>query len=536
MYKIIIVDDEASTRNGLKECMPWEKYEMEVAGLAADGESGLTLAAEVKPDIVLTDIRMPFMDGITFARKLREMDEQIQIVFISGHDDVDYMKSALQIEAVDYIMKPVNRQELGSVMQKIATKLLDQEQRIVQMNNMNAKLSQSMPLLREKFLMTLIHDGVKATPNLPGKLEMLEMHLPLTGLYSAVLVHIDDQVKVYAGMSERDKQLISFAMLNICQEIIERTHQGYAFEQQQGEYVCILCLTEEQEEALFGLISDIKETLSTLMKLSVTVGVGSAVPDLAQLPISYKMAYEAASQKLFLGKNQILTIDSLASARDEQTFKLSSQHTEQFSLFLKTGDADKLTSLVDLIFNELTAARPTVKLCHNICMLLLVAASNLALEFDLQDDALLMKEEQLWSSLEQLETTEEMKKLLLDYFLTICNQIQQKRSRKSRGVITEIKQFLLLNYNQNITITHVADHVYMTSTYVCLIFKQETGETINEHLTSIRMSKAKELIMDYKNKLQEVGLAVGYSDPSYFTKQFKKHVGLTPKEYREQAK
>jgi len=533
MYKLLIVDDELMIREGLKDCIPWDSYNIEVVGTAGDGETGLALAQSTLPDIVLTDVRMPFMDGITFAHKLREQHENIQIVFVSGYDDMDYMKSALQVEAVDYIMKPVNRNELSNVIEKITHKLLAANSKQALLQQMNVKLRQSMPLLRERFLMTLIHDDLISQVDLDVKAQMLDMNLPFSGLYCVVLVSLDNQAQFYEDMSEYNKQLYSFAILNICQELIERTHHGYAFERLQGEFVCLLYLTSEQEEALFELVTLMQESLASLLKISVTIGVGRAVSQLGMVSQSYKMAFSAVNQKLFLGQNRILTFDNLETGKNH-IFRLTPQHTEQFTHLLRAGDDAKLSEWLQQLFEALTATRPTLMQCRNMCMMLLLVEANLSIELELNKPVTLT-EQQLWEKLDQLETIPDMCVLLNQHFKTVCNLIQQKRTGNSKRVTEEIKSYLAEHFHEGVTINILADHVYMTSTYICLLFKQETGETINDYLTRIRMNKAKELIRDYSYKLQDIGPAVGYQDPSYFTKQFKKHVGITPSGYREQV-
>ncbi|MBU5441229.1 response regulator [Paenibacillus sp. MSJ-34] len=536
MYTLLIADDEPSTRTGLNDYFDWASCGITVIGTAEDGDSAYRLFVERQPSIILTDVLMPVMDGIALAGRIRENHSNVPIIFISGHDDIEYMKSALQMDAVDYILKPIQFAELANVMRKTVSRLQEADRRNELMAGMNARLSQSLPLLKEKFFSALIQDGAKSAVDLQRQLDFLDIGLPQTGLYCACIISVDQYSNRLGALSERDKQLISFALLNISQELIDAFRGGYAFEHRQGEFVCIVRMDmDEDEGALHSLAQRLQQTLSNLLKLSVTIGIGRSVTGLGQLPVSYAMAVNAVNQKLFLGSSSIIWMDSLQTG-EESLFKLTQRESSAFVASLRAGDEEKTLSLLELIYQKLSQ-HPCMsrRQCQNLFLQLFLNSSNIRMELGLSSDETDKEESRFWEQMASLELAADMKELLAEHVRRICEAVRNKRNDRSSNVIEQTKAIIHNRFGENLTIQQIADEIYLTSTYLCLIFKQETGFTINEYLTHVRMENAKTMLRDPRHKMYDICYSVGYTDPSYFTKQFKKHTGYTPKEYREHA-
>ncbi len=535
MLKLFVVDDEPDTREGLRYYFDWDKYGIEVVGEADDGSTAIPMIIELKPDIVLSDVRMPDMDGIEMSKKIRTIDENVKIVFVSGYDDVAYIKSALKVDAVDYILKPVDLCELATVIEKVVRMINEDKEEKQRIEKLNEKLMESMPTLREKFFMTLVRDGIGEEKNIDRKIEFLELNLPSDAEYCVFVISLDDKVEMFDTLSERNKQLTSYSTINICEELINNSMKGYAFENRPGEYVGIVrfqCSKDEDKENLYSLFNDIKESIFKFLKLSVTIGVGLSVFSLKDISKSYSMAYENVNRKLFLGKSKII-IDSLVEEEDYiHQFDFSS--TQRLANLIKSSDEEKLRDLVNDIFKDVAKYKnANIKYCLNIGLQLILTASRQLMELQISTEEARFDENQVWEKLFKLETLEDMKKVIIDYLIAISRYISEKRNKKSRNVIEQIKNIINKRYNENITINDIAKEVYLSTTYLCMIFKQETGETVNDYITKVRIERAKELLKDPQNKLYDICYSIGYIEPGYFSKIFKKHTGLSPTEYRD---
>jgi two-component system response regulator YesN len=534
MYQMIIVDDEASVRSGLRECVDWRQYGIEVVGEAEDGVDALALLAEVEAHILITDVKMPHMDGITLSARLRELYADIKIIFISGFDDLDYIMSALKLDAVDYILKPIQLDELQAVVRKVTLLLQEEEARLHQLNELNMKLNQSIPLLRERFLVALVRDGINPDERLPGKFDFLNIQLrPNEGNYCVFVVKIDDYQSAQ-GKTEKDRQLLSFALLNICEDIMNEHLRGHAFETTPGEYAGILNLfSDSDEEQLYNMVSECREQLNRILKLQVTIGVGSTVNDIVSLPRSYRLAVQAAEHKWFLGKNQIITIDSLGTDKEEPSLG-AMPDTRKFEALLKSDQSSAAARYVSDWFLMWTENRSlSIKSCQNGCIQLVLACSNLLMELEIDKDPINRNERRLWEFVHRVETISELKDDVLAHIELVHKAIIEKRERKTKNGVVQIKSYIQEHFAKDLTIAEIACSVYLTTTYICLLFKQETGMTINEYLIEVRISKAKEMLGDFRNKLYDICFAVGYKDPAYFSKLFKKQTGFSPTEFRD---
>ncbi|MDF2961605.1 MAG: AraC family transcriptional regulator [Paenibacillus sp.] len=541
MYKLVIVDDEPTVRFGLRNYFDWSAYDIEFAGDADDGDVGLQLIERVQPDLVLTDVRMINMDGIRMSAQVRERFPHIKIVFVSGHDDADYLKSALQVNAVDYIFKPVNMQELKTVVQRVVGELQAEEKERMLIADMQVKLTQSMPLLREKFLMSIIRDGVAKPGGARSRLEFLQLELPADASYWVIVVTVDDNAEVVEPRSERDKQLLSYAVLNVCQELIDRHMGGYAFENRSSEYVGILRASgirdedEQQEDLLFRLAEEIRENLQRWLSITVTIGVGERVNQLSALPLSYTQAREAADQKWYLGKNRVISMDSLEHD-EESMYRFDQAQSDRLLSAMRAAEPNQLSLELNELFDSLSRNRRNgFKYCRNVCLQLILLSNRLMLELNIQSRELEEKELSLWERVFKQETITDLKFTLESHLTEVCSLIQEKRNGKSSNVIERIRKVIEQRYPDNVTVSDIAESVFLSSTYVSLLYKQETGETVYEYLTKVRIEKAKELLRDPSFKFYEVCYAVGYSDPSHFSKLFKKATGFTPSAYREQV-
>ncbi|MDF2922591.1 MAG: AraC family transcriptional regulator [Paenibacillaceae bacterium] len=538
MHKALIVDDEPNVRFGLRNYFDWSSYNIEIMGEADDGDVALELIAEEIPDLILTDVRMPAMDGIELSKRIAKLHPRTKIVFISGYDDAEYLKSALKINAADYIFKPVNLEELETTVKRVVAELEEERKELLLSQELQVKLRESMPLLREKFLLSLMNDAApRQMQRLQERIKFLGLKLPSEAYYWIIVISVDNRTELRT-QSERDWQLLAYAMLNVCQELIDFHLGGYALEKGDDEMIGILLSNEEGEvdagAVLFRLASQIRDNLERLLKIRVTIGISDCVSGLGGLAGSYKQAREAANSKWYLGKNRIITMDSLETVESEFK-KFDSTQNEQLMSALKAADHEKMREHLNEIFGNLIKNRKDgMQYVRLVSLQIILSMNQLLMELNAQTSELEWRGAGIWEDLFGAETVLELRQLLEDYLIKICDRIKEKRYSKAANLVERIHYIIESRYaDSELTVAVIGHEVYLTPTYVGLLFKQETGQTINEYLTQYRIKKAKELLRDPKYKLYDICFAIGYTDPSYFTKLFKKMTGVTPSAYRE---
>jgi two-component system response regulator YesN len=273
--------------------------------------------------------------------------------------------------------------------------------------------------------------------------------------------------------------------------------------------------------------------MKRLIQTSMTVGVGSCVHHINDISYSYDIAMEAVKQKMFLGNNQIITVDDMEAERNNDLRRIHNK-VDAIPSLLKTGTEEKVIEYLNALFDELTTYRSMSQhYCRVIAIQVVSGASHFLMEYEMGTRELEEQEQSLWEELFSFETIHDIKLALGDYLLQVCRTVGEKRTKKSHEAIERIKRIINDKYQENLTITEIANQVFFSSTYICLLFKQETGETINDYMTKFRMEKAKELLVNTEHKLHDISLMIGYVEPSYFSKQFKRLVGFSPSEYRE---
>lgn len=513
MIKLLIVDDETTTRKGLKDCIPWLDIGVDEVTDAEDGQKALEVATKFSPDIVLTDVRMPKMNGIELATKLRAMHHLCKIIFLSGYSDKEYLLSAIHLQAVNYVEKPVNLDEIRQVIQQ-AVQLIHQEREKLRIEKSN--------LCLELIKRGASHENIKR--------RLLDMGLlPSEEAWAACsLIKVGTTGQEgHSGLHEYKQSLF---------ETIERhctKNQLYD-----------LCTFKDDNHILlivFGNTYFIKKFQSTLMSIKeelsqwlekgfhFSVGLGQTVHSLESIPDSYQGAVLALQNVFFEGYNHILTYQE----QNSDCYDFSQQSIQPFVKAITTGCKNQANLFIKSIVSDVRH-RPNTLINHikNFFFNLLMTLSKLSEDRGIELLPLADKKEFFWEIISKAETLSEIEAYLLEKIDVYFKALEEKESRNS--IVYSVMKYIQENYHQvNLSIKNLSDYAYLTPNYLCLLFKKEVGKTINQYITEIRMEKAKELLKNRKVKLYEVSNSVGFSDANYFAKLFKKMEGLNPSEYRE---
>lgn len=431
MYKLIIVDDEKEIREGLA-AFAWDSLGIEMNGMFGHGLDALHYAAEHPVDIVLTDIRMPFMDGVELMELLNKRHPYIKVVVLSGYNDFDYAKKAIQNGAVDYLLKPTQFAPLADTFRRLIAKLDAEKQEELRKSALERKGLLLAKMLRDDFLQRLFQFELA-----PEEIEQgcAEGELLLEGRqFSVIMLELDrmTMAETEAPVPDKELRLITFSLDNILQDLWEGSGNGYHVVDKETAVCYLLSLCSNREEQA----AQVKEQLSRFMglfKSTISAGVGIGVEQLSDI---WKSAHAA---KLSLA-NRVAHDMVIVSADDGATFK--------------QGKREPAAA---------PARRP-----------------------DRPAESLLL---------------------------------------------SHAKAFIADHYHRSLTLKEAAQALYITPGHLGALFR-ESGETFLQHLTSVRMHKAMELLADLRYKVYDVVEMVGYSDPSYFTEVFKKFTGQTPAEFR----
>ena len=516
MIQAIIVDDEEQVRYGLGRFFDFTKYGVIVSDYAANGVEALALIRQKRHQLVITDVRMPVMDGIALCRQLHEeFHDEIQTLFVSAYNELDYIHSAIKLGAADYLTKPVDEDEFNEVMLRVSERIRRKQKLRQEEENYRTQLSESYYAVLERYYAGL---WLGVANQLPPPM----LALPDQGTYTPLLLQLNPD----------DSRSLS-PLRDICTRLIDEDTASCAMESALGE-ICLIrytALAEAAEDA-YTLAAKIRQATSEALCCAVSIGIGqpSPLPDLSQSCVSLRGFME---RQLFSRNGQIV-VYMPPSPSNIRPFTLDAGDFTLLTAALENQDESKMGMMLCDLFNRMRI-HPNVsrESCHIAALQLLThAVSHLGTQgvstvHENMDVSILSRRLRGFYAIDDLQVF--VSQVLSQYL----NMLAAWQTEHSDNTVNHIKKVIHMRFSQALTVQEIAQQVFLSVPYACTLFKQETGETINEYLTRYRMKKACELLMDRRYKLYQIGAAVGYADAAYFTRIFRKYIGQSPNAYRK---
>lgn len=534
MYKAIIVDDEAVVRVGLRNTIAWQDHGFELVGDYANGREAWEAVELHKPELVISDISMPFMDGLELIGLIAAQYPYIKTIILTGFDEFEYAQQAIRMKVSDFILKPITAREIRQLLDRVKEEMDAERKHREDIGRLRSQLTESLPLLKERFLERLVAVGL-------GRAETEERFAafglkPPVSQQLAMVFDIDDFGDRELLSYEHDAEFLRFAAFDIAKETLEK-HDVLVFRTREERIVAIVSGEEDESllyERAFSMAEEVRHHIDVYLKFTVTVGIGRACASAELLPESYKSALSALDYRFLHGKNRVLGIMDLEGrplaappARLEWDKKLASA--------VRTGSLQEAYRFIDEGFAEMRATFTTIEPCYLHLQRVVLTLSNTFQDIDLPDPETSLRWQMKLLDVYRFKTLDEVEAWLKEVIHTVVTAIQGSRNQLIAQQVRQAVAYIDENYrNDRLSLQDLCRHVLMSTSYFSLVFKQHTGETFVEYLTGVRIGKAKELLRGTPLKLYEIAERVGYKDPNYFSMLFKKHAGLTPKDYREQ--
>ena len=516
MIKVLIVDDEELFREGLNDAFEWEVQGFAPPAMAGDGIEALALVETVKPDIVLTDIRMPHMDGLEFIRRARELNPEIHFVIISGHDEFEYAQRAVKLGVADFLLKPFDDEDLGKTLLNLKGTILHRDR----------------DLLEKEF-----HDVLVKKKN---QSEFSEGRLPDEAdnfIYTAMIVQIDDYYPLLREMYPDRQKEYNTLFFDTLQVLVNGTEGAVLVEGRGGE--CLLCFYSLQSEGLSGQVSEfsrrVRQKLTPEGGFSLTLALGKPGKGLEGLAESYSQAMEALSHKFLAGKNRDLHYRQPRIPENSGT-DLDELDSLRILDALRKGDRQELTEGFAEVIRKIHQ-RGNDSLTYGLLIVgnLFSQALKIVSESKGSADEIFDNVMEEYRRITSRETVEEMIKELQGCFLDIREYLAFKRNGRYDLLIDQIKAHIRRNYRDyHLNLERVAGSFNISSGYLCALFNSYSDTTFKEYLTAFRIEKAKELMAVSDALVYEICYEVGYQNPTYFNSVFKKVTGMSPGQYRKQ--
>ncbi|MGN7356318.1 response regulator [Paenibacillus sp. SAF-054] len=528
MYKVILIDDEDEVREGIRNKISWESCGFELAGEYDNGHDALDAVDIERPDLIVTDICMAFMDGLELARIVSEQYRDIKVVIITGYEDFEYAKQAITYRVQEYLLKPINAREFTSLMNQMKTELDAEREQRRNLSQLRIQLNESLPLLRERFMERLVFTRI-APEMLQRKLDYFQIRLEGPSYIALVM----DLGQAGGRREQRDEQeLLQFAAYNIVQEQLEQDGSGIAFRTRDDRLAIILQGRPEHLELKAQRVADqARSSLDKFIRLPSSIGIGRRCEALEDISSSYQEALSSLDYTFLLGEGRIISIQDVEYGHAAPAY--TEAWEKRLISSLKTGHMSEVSSVFREWFSELKQGGVSVQRCHSILYQILIAMMKHAEETGLGDASLIPSD--AFTRVASFRTLDEAHAWIEGMSKDILVNLTEQRSSHIRSQMDTAEAYIRANYHdEGLSLQQVCSHLFMSASYFSSLFKQHTGGTFVEYVTRIRMEKAKELLVTTRLKSYEIAEKTGYGDPQYFSVLFKRNTGKTPKEYRMQ--
>ena len=538
--KVFLVEDEMVIRRGIKNSIDWEKEGYIFCGEASDGELAYPMIIKEKPDILITDIRMPFMDGLELCKLVKKELPNIKILILSGYDEFDYAKEAIRLGVTEYLLKPISSGKLLEALNGVSESIRREKEDKDLVRKYMEEMRENTEHEKQKFFEQMIAGNLSMADALEtGK--KYEMNLS-AGMYNLLLFRF-----TLGEENRKSGELLGEAEYAI-EKLTERLE--YVFEFQRGVEGWAFLLMADNEEQMSERVKELSKDLEEIMKNYSTIayfgGIGQPVARLRELEESFREAERALAARFTMELNRIISVEDIRMAQNVDTlddieitsFGEIEKTRTMLEKFLNNGAEDEIDEFVDVYINELPEENlKSVLMRQYIIMDAYIVMMSFCEKIEGIEGEKQAQSEELKNSMKTIQTLEEIKnyiRMLLKKIIGVRDTIS---GRRYSDIIEIAKDQIRKTYmSDEISLNTIAAEVGMSPSYFSSIFSKEMGKTFVEYLTEIRMDRAKELLMCSSMKTSEIGYEVGYKDPHYFSYIFKKTQNCTPKEFRARGK
>jgi two-component system response regulator YesN len=540
MLSLLVIDDEAIQRKGIVTSIDWGALDVTVTGEASNGEEGLRLIRERKPDLVITDIRMPVMDGLEMIEALSqqflsgtggEADFALPyFVILSGYDDFKYAQTALRLGASDYVLKPIDADELFALVGRIKEKIEEERTDRVQ----EELFRRNHRLLQSRFALDLI-SGHFANRSSIIKYA-LTIDVPLSGpFYSALIIEADDFIRLTEGYSENDRDLLCQGIENIAQETLTRDFSATLGYREDGRVIGILNCKSGTEERLREACKNIAAYIRQYFHYTVSIAQGNLCEGPEELPFSWEIARQRLLDKAFNGKNSLFLGPPVSRSRNLLLGTGSSAPEEhpdhdsfakQIAMELRRGGDDEAGNLVAEMFAGFASRREDFPMIQNRVM---ETVSYLRMVFSYLDPD---NGEPILHEISRIETLSDLRKWTQDHVDQIRRGLRTLASGGHGWMMQKILDYVEKHYAEEISVPVIAGRIGFSPNYFSKVFREQAGIGFSEWLNHFRIEQAKKLLRNSSEKIADIAEMTGYQDYKYFTYVFRQQEGISPSVFR----
>ena len=528
MYKAILCDDNEIVAQGLSKMTPWNKLGIEFCGCCYDGLAAKELLDLEKPDILISDVRMPFMDGLSLTRYAKKMNPHIRVIIISGYDDFRFAQEAIKLGAMDYLLKPVNQQELSELLERAVQECRQREAQ-------EALISEDERNRRHEQMRCLIYDGPKALEAKYGH-QALEQASKTASMVT--VASIDNFEQLNLRLTTEEQQSVN---RNFFRCLEKYAPEFCVFEQRYGSAAgYILGANPEQ-------IRQLREDCINLVRkafrmvcpdMTITFACSRIRRSAVELQKSYTEAMLALQERFVYPLGSNILFEQIDTGRDISSEEFDKLMTvSELTALIRQGDRAGVRREIDRLKQQL------LDLGGKSYLFMKLFAANIftSLFEDLQQfgiekqdlDMDLMEE---YRQITEMQSVEQAVERLYQYATRVIDLIERNSRNSNAKTVTAARHYIEEHYmERTLTMDDVAKQIHMSPSYFSVVFKRETGVSFTDYLIRLRIRKSQELMRHTDLKIYEISARVGYDTAAYYSTAFKKETGISPTEYKKRV-
>ncbi|QHW34703.1 response regulator [Paenibacillus rhizovicinus] len=526
MFSVMIVEDEMLVRLGFKNSVAWESYGMTVCADAANGREAWThYNSGRRPDIVITDLRMPIMDGLELIKKIREADAQTRIVILSCLEDFDMMRQAMQLGISSYILKlTMTEEEIHQVLTRVRDEL--GAQRTI---GTSKGMIRNPDLLKENVIKNFVFYNLYSKDEFTRHIDQLKLRLHPERLV-VCMMEIDHFEQVRAKFNDNKGELIRVTFLNVLSELLDQSQRGEVVSDEDKRYLFIFSFRDmsselQIREELTSILQQVQKVMKRFFNISATFGVSGMRTGYAALHDLYRESERAVGQKFFFGTERLLFQHEIeANGVEEIVSRKIEQYGEKWLLYEEIG-RNELASIMQTFL-----ANGRLRQQQDIRKLFVRLLHGPAISSVLSETEVAALVANRGEELQACETLDECAAVFGSFLLDVASA---KGAKKQLGKdIAHAVRFIQERFSEDISLQQIAELLELSPNYLSMLFKKELQLSFTEYVNRIRLEKAKELLLNTNLKSYEIAQRVGFADDSYFSRAFKKHTGVRPNGFR----
>ena len=525
-YKVILVDDEAEVIDIMEAKIRWSELGFEVVGSAKNGVKALELVEKLQPDVVLTDIRMPYMDGLELSRKLNQDYPNIYIILCTGFDEFEYAKEAVHLDIKEYLLKPISAAELSESLMRLKENLDKEREEKLNVRKLENYFQESLPALQSNLFISLMEGRVSEEDYARfSAAYQVNMKGPL---FCCIVFHTSEN-HVPEGMNPL---LLSMSVeREIRQRLVEKWHcKEFLY---LGNTVLIMEMgSEEQMVPITDECDRFCRWAYRVMGAVVTAGIGTVCDNLFNINLSYEGAREAVSYRVLYGTQRAINIREIVPKEQATLSLLEEGRMHDLFRAIRVGNPEKIEEAVQKEIQKIHKHTVTIGQYHLAAMETVSNFYKFCANNSLDFNEIAGNVPNLYEKVPQMDESS-LTSWMNEMARMISEELKTARNSTSHRLVTEAQLLVREKYmDASISLDVVCSILGVSNSYFSSVFKKETGKSFISYLTDYRMDIAEELILSGETKSYKVEEKVGYLDANYFSYVFKKRFGVSPSKYR----